>query len=203
MARDSSYWEDTVFLVLADHSIQVSRGTLVPFERFMIPGLILGASIEPRRIEGITSQVDMLPSLLSLIGLSSAHPCIGRDVTEQEYANGAGRAFMQFHESQAYIEDDRMVVLRHDLPPETFDLSAADGIVPVPNGDPALEQKALAHALWGPMTVRNKAYFSYRDDRWPTGDVTRARSLTATNSPETDIPRADGAAQDERTQSND
>lgn len=202
-ARKSSYWEDTVFLVVADHSIQVSRGTLVPYDRFMIPGLILGASIEPRRVAGITSQVDLLPSLLSLIGLSGVHPCIGRDVTEPDYANGAGRAFMQFHESQAYIENDRMVVLRHDLPPETFDVGTADDTVPIPGGDPALEQKALAHALWGPMTVRNKAYFSYRDDRWPKGDLTTGRSLTATNSPETDIQRADSAAQDERKQSND
>ena len=203
MARESSYWEDTVFLVIADHSIQVNRGTLVPFERFMIPGLILGPSIEPRRVPDITSQVDMLPTLLSLIGLSSAHPCIGRDVTEAQYLNGAGRAFMQFHESQAYIEDDRMVVLRHDLPPETFEANESGEMLPVANGDVVLEQKALAHALWGPMTIRDKAYFSYMDDRWPEGDISKARSLTATHSPETDIPRADGAAEGEHIQSND
>ena len=109
---------------------------------------------------------------------------------------------MQFHESQAYIEDDRMVVLRHDLPPETFEAAVSGEMMPLPGGDAMLEQKALAHALWGPMTVRNKAYFSHTDDRWPEGDITKARSLTATNSPETDIPRAKGAAEGEHTQSN-
>jgi phosphoglycerol transferase MdoB-like AlkP superfamily enzyme len=202
-ARKSSYWEDTVFLVVADHSIEVARGTLVPFERFRIPGLFLGASIEPRRIPGITSQVDLLPTMLSLIGLSGAHPCIGRDMMQAEHSAGAGRAFMQFHESQAYIEDGRMVVLRHDLPPETFDVTASGDAVRVRNGDASLEQKALAHALWGPMTVRDKAYFSYMDDRWPAGDLSTARSLSATNTPEQDERRHGGAPEDENTRSND
>jgi hypothetical protein len=26
------------------------------------------------------------------------------------------------------------------------------------DADPELERKALAYALWGPMTIRNKAY---------------------------------------------
>jgi hypothetical protein len=192
-----------VFLVVADHSIEVARGTLVPFERFKIPGLLLGASIEPRRVQGITSQVDLLPTMLSLIGLSAPHPCIGRDVTRDEYLAGAGRAFMQFHESQAYVEDDRLVVLRHDLPPETFEVTESGDTLPVPDGDALLERKALAHALWGPMTVRNKAYFSHLDDRWPTGDVSGTRSLTATNTPEDDERSLGGSAEDEITSRND
>jgi hypothetical protein len=33
----------------------------------------------------------------------------------------------------------------------------------IAEGDPALERKALAYALWGPMTIRNRAYFNYAD----------------------------------------
>ena len=203
LARRASYWEDKVFLVVADHSIEVSRGTLVPFERFRIPGLILGGSIEPRRVPGITSQVDLLPTLLSLIGLSSAHPCIGRDLTQQEFAHGAGRAFMQFHELQAYVEDQRMVVLRHDLPPETFEVTASGEMQQVREGDPALERKALAHALWGPMAIRQKAYFSYKDDRWPAGYVSKARSLSATNAHESSDLGVNGPEDGAHTQNHD
>ena len=157
-ARESDYWDNTVFLVVADHSVRIHGAQLVPVEEFRIPGAIVGGSIEPRRIPGITSQVDLLPSLLSLIGLSAAHPCIGRDVTRPEYANGAGRAFMQFHELQAYLEEDRAVVLRHDLPAEVFELGSDGEKTPIPAGDPELERKALAYALWGPMAIREKLY---------------------------------------------
>lgn len=160
-ARGSSYWENTVFLVVADHSVAINGGTLVPIERFRIPGVILGGTIEPQRISGVTSQIDLLPTLLSLIGLSSEHPCIGRDLTLPEYADGAGRASMQFGELQAYLEKGRKVVLQHDLDPMTFEIDAGGQAVLIPGGDPALERKALAYALWGPMTVRNKAYYNY------------------------------------------
>jgi hypothetical protein len=33
----------------------------------------------------------------------------------------------------------------------------------IPEGDPILERKALAYSLWGPMMIRNKAYFNYPD----------------------------------------
>jgi phosphoglycerol transferase MdoB-like AlkP superfamily enzyme len=164
-ARESSYWEDTVFLVVADHSVRVNGGTLVPVERFRIPGVIFGESIEPRRVPGITSQIDLLPTLLSLIGLGGAHPCIGRDLTLPEFADGSGRASMQFFDLQAYVEDDRMVILQHDLEPRTFRVNPAGATEEIPQGDPELEHKALAYALWGPMTIRNKAYYNYPADR--------------------------------------
>ena len=69
---------------------------------------------------------------------------------------------MQHGEIQAYIQDDRMVILQHDLQPMTFNVDLtgikAERIV---EGDPALERKALAYALWGPMTIRNRAYFNH------------------------------------------
>jgi len=33
----------------------------------------------------------------------------------------------------------------------------------IPEGRPALERKALAYALFGPMMISNKAYFNYPD----------------------------------------
>ncbi|MDH3510376.1 MAG: LTA synthase family protein [Gammaproteobacteria bacterium] len=165
MARQSNYWENTVFLIVADHSFGLNGGKLVPVELFRIPGLILGGTIEPRRISGIASQIDLLPTLLSLIGLSSDHPSIGRDLTLPEYAAGAGRALMQFHSIQAYIEEGRVVVLQPDLAPTTFRVDSAGEMVLIPEGLPALERKALAYALFGPMMIRNKAYFNYPDTR--------------------------------------
>lgn len=160
-ARQSSYWDDTVFLVVADHGVRINGGTLVPTERFRIPGVIIGGTIEPRRVPGITSQIDLLPTVLSLIGLSSTHPCIGRDLTLPRYANGAGRASMQFGELHAYLENDRLVVLQHDLAPITLNVDASGDMELIPDGDAAAERKALAYALWGPMVIRDKAYFTY------------------------------------------
>ena len=158
MARQSDYWENTIFLIIADHNARVFGSHLVPVERFRIPGLIIGGEIEPRRIPGITSQVDMVPTLLSLIGISSNHPAIGRDLTRPEYAAGAGRAMMQFHANQAYIEGEWIIVLRPDKKPMSFRLDPDGEFIWDNSAEPALKRKALAHALWGPMMISQGGY---------------------------------------------
>ncbi|MBT8050604.1 MAG: LTA synthase family protein [Gammaproteobacteria bacterium] len=157
-ARQSDYWDDTVFLIVADHPARLFAGKLVPVHRFHIPGVIIGKSIEPRRVSGITSQIDLFPTLLSLIGVDSDHPGIGRDMTLPQYANGTGRAMMQFNALQAFLEDDSVAVLQPDLPAQSFRLQADGKMVPIPEGDPELERKALAYASWGPMVIDKRSY---------------------------------------------
>ena len=157
-ARQSDYWENTVFMVVADHPARLFAGQLVPVNRFRIPGVIFGSTVKPRRVPGVTSQIDLVPTLLSLMGVDSQHPAIGRDLTLPQYAAGSGRAMMQFNSLQAYLEDDRVVVLQPDLDPMSFHLQS-DGEMILATGPTAeLERRALAYALWGPMMIRNKSY---------------------------------------------
>ena len=157
-ARSSSYYQDTVFLVVSDHNSRVYGDQLVPIERFHIPGVILGASIEPRRIKGISSQIDLFPTLLSLIGVGGSHPAIGNDLTTPEYLNGAGRAQMQFNDIQAWMVPGKVVILQHDLPMQTFSYQPGGKLVPDPQAGEGLKRQALAHALFAPLMIRNKAY---------------------------------------------
>lgn len=157
-ARQSNYWDNTVFLIVADHPARLFAGSLVPVHRFRIPGVIIGKSIEPRRIKGITSQIDLVPTLLSLIGIDSNHPGIGRDLTLPQYENGSGRALMQFNTLQAFLEEEKVVILQPDLAPQTYHVEADGNMVLIPEGDVSLERKALAYSLWGPMMIRNKNY---------------------------------------------
>jgi len=157
-ARASGYFKNTVFLVVSDHNSRVYGDQLVPVERFHIPGVILGGSIEARRIPGISSQLDLLPTLLSLIGVNGQHPALGRDLTTAQYYQGAGRAQMQFNNIQAWMVPGKVVVLQPELPMESFLYEPGGRLRPDPDPDPELMQSALAHALWPPMMIRNKAY---------------------------------------------
>ncbi len=76
-AESSAYWDNTVILVIADHNSRVYGDQLVPVDRFHIPGLIVGGGIEPRFVPGISSQIDMLPTLLSLAGVRRNTPPSG------------------------------------------------------------------------------------------------------------------------------
>ncbi len=159
-AMASPYWQDTVFLVVADHDIRVRGDTLVPVERFHIPGLILGADIPPRSVTTVASQIDLAPTLLSLIGVSSAHPMIGRDLT-REPDGLPGRAMMQYDQHYAWMEGNQVVVLRPEKPaahgvydPQSKRLS----LEPPPEQAATLERRALAHALLPAWLYREQRY---------------------------------------------
>jgi len=158
MARASSYWDNTIVLVIADHNSRVKGAQLIPVEHFHIPGVILGASIEPRTVPGITSQIDMLPTLLSLMGVDSRHPAIGRDLTLPQYALGAGRAQMQYHDIQGWMVPGKVVILQPKLPITTYLYQPGSGLEPDPQPDPGLQKMALAHALWPVMMINDKGY---------------------------------------------
>ena len=158
MARASNYWDNTVFLVVSDHNSRVKGAHLIPIERFHVPGVILGDGIEPRRVPGITSQIDLLPTLLSLMGVDSRHPAIGRDLTRPEYYQGGGRAQLQYHGIQGWLVDGKVVIMQRKLPRKSYLHTPGSNLTLDPTPDHTLEQQALAHALWPVMMIRKKAY---------------------------------------------
>jgi len=158
MARASSYWDNTVFLVVSDHNSRVKGAHLIPVEHFHIPGVILGGGIQPRIVPGISSQIDLLPTLLSLMGIDSRHPAIGRDLTLPEFFQGGGRAQLQFHDTQGWMVDGKVVIMQRKLPIQTYLYQPGGNLRPDTEANKELEQQALAHALWPVMMIKNKAY---------------------------------------------
>jgi len=152
-AQQSEYWKDTVFLIVADHDIRVRGVSLVPVERFHIPGLILGADIKPLRYQGMASQIDLPVTLLSLMGIEAQHPMIGRDLSSVA-PDSPGRAMMQYNANFGWMEQtqngNQVVVLRSDKAPahavydtETKQLKETSP----PANAKELEQRALANVL--------------------------------------------------------
>ena len=158
-AQNSAYWEDTLFLIVADHDARVWGDELVPIRNFQIPGLILGADMEGRRIETITSQIDLAPTLLSLMGIASEHPMVGRDLVR--FPDAPGRAIMQFNDYYAWMDNDlNVTVLRPDQEPLAGLYSRQAGstqYLPDAPEETAI-RKALAHALLPLKLYREQAY---------------------------------------------
>ncbi len=169
-AKKASYWDNTIFLVVADHDQRVSDFIVkpdpshpeksvkyFPVEGFHIPGLIIGGGIKPKQVDSVVSQFDLPPTLLSLLGIKAQHPMIGTDLTniDSEYV---GRAIMQFNDYQAYLDGESLVVLR---PGKAALRGKYANNTFIPMNDTNLEQlsvTALAHALWASLMYKNRSY---------------------------------------------
>lgn len=156
-AKASDYWDDTIFLVVADHDSRVFGADLVPIERFHIPGLILGADVEPRRDDRIVSQIDLAPTLLSLIGIEAPTPLIGHDLTDPGTMR-PGRAMMQYGRNYAWMQGDAVVILQPGKAPMGYRYRPGIDQLqpgPIPRG---MAHTALAVVLWGSQAYDRRLY---------------------------------------------
>lgn len=157
IAKQSEYWQDTVFLVVADHDNRVYGDNLIPVEKFQIPGLILGHSVKPTRIVGLASQIDLAPTLLSLMGVSSCHAMMGRDFMADQ--TSPGRALLQFDDYFALMEPEKITILKPD---ETAVIAAYDeatkNLTLVRPAIPEEQRKALAQVQLPSYLYRKRKY---------------------------------------------
>jgi phosphoglycerol transferase MdoB-like AlkP superfamily enzyme len=156
-AGKSPYWKDTVFLVVADHDSRVIGASLVPISHFHIPGLILGQGILPKRDPRILSQIDLPPTLLSLMGVDNENPMPGRDMTAlpEQYI---GRAMMQYDMNLAYLEGNDVVILQPRKPPQGYTYNFKSRELTRGGLKEGLSEKALATALWGSLAYQDRIY---------------------------------------------
>jgi phosphoglycerol transferase MdoB-like AlkP superfamily enzyme len=155
-ARQAPYWKNTVFLIVADHDARVS-GNLVPVQHFHIPALILGPGIAPQSDPQIMSQIDLAPTLLSLMGIDTVHPMLGSDLTRRP----ANRAMMQFGDNYGYLKagpsGESLVVLEPGKDARTSLYQVPDHYTPLAS-DVSQEREALAHVLWPSWAYREQRY---------------------------------------------
>jgi phosphoglycerol transferase MdoB-like AlkP superfamily enzyme len=164
-ARASKYWQDTLVMVVADHDTRVYGDELVPVDKFHIPGVILGADTQPRRIASTVSQIDLAPTLLSLMGIDSEHPFPGRDLTRTlaEFGNQpplpAPRAMMQFDQNFAWMQDNQVTVLMPDGDVRYFTYDRrAKALEPAPTHNSEMARTALANVLMPSWLYRDQLY---------------------------------------------
>ena len=92
---------------------------------------------------------------------------IGHDLTRPDMQQQAGRAIMQYNATQAYMEGNRVAIMRKDMPIAEFTYQDKE-LIGAP-ADPVLAKKALAHANWSSMAYDKKLYRINLDDSEATG----------------------------------
>ena len=157
-AKSSSYWNNTLFLVVADHNSRVWGDDLVPIDRFHVPAVVLGGLVEPAKIRRLASQIDLIPTLLGLMGIDSPLPAIGLDLLRPDIDAIPGRAIMQYHDTQAYMEENNVVIMKLGQPPELY-ARTPSGLTPAAEQNPSLIRRGLGIATWTTYAYQNRLYY--------------------------------------------
>ncbi len=157
MAKKASYYENTIFIVIADHNTRTFGAKLVPIHKFHIPALIIGKNVPKTAYTKLCSQLDIAPTLLDYIGLANQNPMPGRNLCQLP-DSVAGRAIMQYYQNNAYWENDKVVIMQPKHAPLSFVYKQNDEVFePIPL-DTELHQKALATVVVASELYKKRTY---------------------------------------------
>ncbi|MGI9245797.1 MAG: LTA synthase family protein [Steroidobacteraceae bacterium] len=80
-AAKQPWFDDTVFVVVADHGARVYGKAEIPMETYEIPLMIYAPKhLPPRVVDTLMTQIDIAPTVLGLLGLPYEAPFFGVDV---------------------------------------------------------------------------------------------------------------------------
>ena len=120
-AKTQDYYKDTIFVIIADHESRVQSNGGFPADKFLIPAVILSPDLKPFKDDRIVNQIDILPTVLSLSGVSGEFPLVGQDLTRK---NTVERALMDYNELFGVRLDNHLEVLMPGLKSVSYKVSA-------------------------------------------------------------------------------
>ncbi len=143
-AREHAWFDDTLFVVLADHGARVYGTSEIPLRSYRIPFMLYApAHLTPRRVDTLTAQIDVAPTVLGLLGLPYRAPFFGHDVITHPEAPTP--ALVSHNHDVGLYRDGKLVVLGLDKPPATYRYDAATDEYTSIADDLELERLAIAY----------------------------------------------------------
>lgn len=146
LARRQPWFDNTVFVVVADHCASSAGKTDLPLEKYHIPALIYAPGrIEPQSIGKFCSQIDLMPTVFALIGFDYDSYFYGTNILAPDFTE---RAFLATYEDLGYLEDGVLTVLSPVRRVEQFRVVPTDenpyNTEPVAAVDSTLVNRAVA-----------------------------------------------------------
>lgn len=120
-ARTHSWFDSTIFVIVADHCASSAGATELPVDKYHIPMLIYSpANIQPQRMDRLMSQIDIAPTVLGLLNFEYASKFYGYDI--MRLPQGKERAFISTYQKLGYIKDNKLVILAPQQEVEVYAL---------------------------------------------------------------------------------
>lgn len=155
--KSKPWFTNTIFVIVADHCASSAGKTKLPILNYRIPMIIYAPGIiQPRTFSGLTSQIDVAPTLLGLLNVSYSSKFFGFDIFNTP-ANQR-RAFISTYQNLGYLKGNQLVILSPQRKVQSFNVDTATFITSPIKSAPALEKEAISQYQSAAYLLRNHLY---------------------------------------------
>lgn len=108
MARKQPWFNNTAFVIVADHCASSAGKTELPLDKYRIPAFIYIPNEKPEKCTKLMSQIDLMPTLFGLLHFDYDSKFFGQDVLKPSYKP---RAFIATYQDLGLIKDNVLTIL--------------------------------------------------------------------------------------------
>lgn len=109
-ARTKPWFTNTIFVIVGDHCASAAGRTALPIPGYHIPAFVWNPTlIQPRQVGMLCSQIDLLPTIFSLMDWSYDSKFFGQDILRMN--PGKQRAFISTYQRLGYLRPGKLGVL--------------------------------------------------------------------------------------------
>jgi len=109
-AQQEPWFQDTVFVIVADHCAYAAGRISLPVKKYVIPLLIYAPDhFPPQKIDKLASQIDIAPTVLGLLNFNYTTNFFGKDIFKMR--PDQERAFIGTYQKLGYMKSNLLAVL--------------------------------------------------------------------------------------------
>jgi phosphoglycerol transferase MdoB-like AlkP superfamily enzyme len=109
-AQSHNWFDNTIFVVVADHCAGSAGTVELPVSGYHIPMLIYAPKfIQPKAEEKLTAQIDLPPTLMGLLNIPYESKFFGEDIRKADSMNR--RIFISTYQGLGYFTRDTLAIL--------------------------------------------------------------------------------------------
>ncbi len=159
-ALNKPWFNNTVFIIVADHCSKSAGKTDLPVNRYHIPCLVYApALIKPAVETRLMSQIDLAPTVLGFMNLSYTSRFMGKDMYHSPISTD--RAFISTYQNLGYLKGDTLTVLLPQKKLEAYIVDYKSGKSTKILPSMTLEAEAIAWYQVASFLFNNKGYKIY------------------------------------------
>jgi phosphoglycerol transferase MdoB-like AlkP superfamily enzyme len=142
-AQKKPWFNNTLFVIVADHCSKSAGKTDLPVNRYHIPCFIYAPNLVTPAIEQrLTSQIDLAPTILGLMNLNYTSRFLGYDLYKTPVGNE--RVFISTYQDMGYIRNNKLAILSPQKKAEMYIPNFVSGMGSKTTQDQAFLNEAIA-----------------------------------------------------------
>lgn len=135
-ARQRPWFSDTLFVIVADHCASSAGKAEIDVTKYRIPAMIYNpALVEAKTISTLASQIDLMPSVLGLLGWNYETLGYGHDLLSSSSLGISGRAFVSNYQKLGLLTRGGIAILGPNRSSAAFTCDTQTGVFAPPGAD--------------------------------------------------------------------